>query len=650
MRGRIESRAGIRKGARPRWHRAALLLALAAAGGCAQLRGRLGLERPAPGPVPVEVPTSAAVLGFDRVLRAPGEHDGRFDLVVFPDSTQSRLLADGDSAVLLDLTGHGVVRRIRLSLTSADPDWLRRVALRMYWDDEAAPSVEVPLGDFFADGFAQLPYAAVPMGVGDGGFYSYLPMPFTRRARIVLENGTGLPIEGLSFDADVQRDGELATPVATFHALWSHDLRPRSAERHLVADVKGAGWFIGTALSAQGYEGSLSFLEGSGTFRVDGRVFQGTTSASYLGADASGRGALAGAFQGTTLRDDARARVAAYRWHLPDPIPFRESLRLELERGRANRDAADFATVAYWYQTEPHDPFPQMDHPAERRAPDVLIPAEAVRGSDLGVIGTGAGTLRLIVPVPRADLYEVVVYPQASPGAAAPTVTVRGSRAPARSLDVGPPGAEPGDLLPGVVVDTVAVTTRALELELAAGGSGIALPAAVHMRPLALWAAEWQVVGPWPNVRTPGGGANPALDSAWAPEADPTAPGYAAPSGRAEWRPTDADVGGLVQLARALPASEGVAAYAQAFLWAPDARAVSLVLDTEDAHQIWVDGVLASSGGAPEAGTVEQDAAVALHEGWNRVLLKLATGNGPWTFRLRVADPSGALRWARSPI
>ena len=623
-------------------------LALAGAAGCAQVRERRGRGAP-PAPVPVEVPTSTAFLGFDRILRAPGEPDGRLELVAFPDSAGSRRLADGDSAVLLDVAGSGVVRRIRLSLTSADPHWLRRIAVRMYWDGETSPSVEAPLGDFFGDGFESRPYASVPMGVGDGGFYSYLPMPFTARARIVLENGTGLPIEDLVFDADVQRGADLPVPLATFHASWSRADAVRSAEPHRVADLQGAGWLVGTTLTAQGYEGSLSFLEGTGLFRVDGERYRGIPIAAYLDAAPRG-GAMAGAFQGVTLRDDARARVAAYRWHLPDPIPFRESLRLELERGRANRDAADFATVAYWYQTEPHEPFAPLPFPSERRVPDVLIPAEAVRGSAIEVVGTGAGTLRMIVPVPRPDLYEIVVYAQVAPGMAEPMVSVRGSRTPPRRLPVNPPGAEPGDLLPGVVVDTVAVTTRSLELELSARGSGIALPAAVHARPLPLWSRAWQVVGTWPNAPAAGGSASPALDSVWQPELDPAAPSYVALGTSAEWRAADADAAGAVALAPLFPARERVAAYAQAFLWSPDDRNATLVLDTDDAHQIWVDGALASTRTGPPAGTREQDAAVRLRSGWNRVVVKLATSDGPFRFRLRAADPSGALRWARSPI
>src|SRR5688572_33029798 len=98
------------------------------------MRRGLGLE-PDP-PQPVQLPT-AGFAGVDRVLTPPGDGDGTFERIVFQPDAAAPV---GDSAVLLDLTGPAVVRGIRLSVTSPDPDWLRRVALAMYWDDEPEPS------------------------------------------------------------------------------------------------------------------------------------------------------------------------------------------------------------------------------------------------------------------------------------------------------------------------------------------------------------------------------------------------------------------------------------------------------------------------------------------------------------------------------
>ena len=624
----------------------AALIALLGASGCASVRRALGLV-PAGGQ-PVELPT-AAFFGADRLLTAPGEPDGELERIVFPASGASATVAPGDSVVLLDLTGPTVVRRLRISLASADPHWLRRIGLRMHWEGETEPSLHVPLGDFFGNGFEQRPYAALPMGVAGDAFYSYLPLPFARHGRIVLENGTELPIEELAFDADVETGAGLAEPVATFHALWSRDPRPRPDRRHVAADVEGAGWLVGMALSAQGYEGSFAFLGGEGLLRVDGRALDPSAVASYLGAPADGGSELAGPFQGVLLQDSARARLAAYRWHIADPIPFRSSFRLELERGPSNREGADYATVAYWYQTEPHAPLPSLPGPHERRVAEVLVPPGAVHGDELRVIGTGASTARVSIPVPRPDRYEVVVYPEASPGVVSPQVSVPGSARPGRALEVSPPGAEPGDVLPGVVVDTVAVTARALELALAAPGGGIALPAAVQLRSLNDWMVQWWAIGSWPNADV----TDPALAlrTIWGPDREPELDrSHPLPGGdAAEWTRLDASAHGWLEVA-----PRGGTVYAQAFLYAPRERGVVLVVESDGAHEVRVGGSpalprsprAAAEPPGVQPGEVELDA--YLRAGWNRVLVKLAAV-GQGRFRMRAADPEGGLIWARTP-
>ena len=617
----------------------AAFMAVIVAMGCGHFRQLVGLEPSAP--PPTELPTGIFA-GTQRILSLPGQADGRLQRIVTPGSGVNAEVAAGDTAVLLALTGPAVVRRIRIALTSSDPHWLRRVALRMHWDDEIEPSVHVPLGDFFANGFERRVYASLAMGVTSEGFYSYLPMPFARSARIVLENGTSESIEALTFDADVETEVSLTEPVATLHALWSRDPRPRPDRRHRVADIEGAGWFVGTTLTAQGHEGSFAFLRGNGVFRVDGTRLDSSTVASYLGASPDAGAAVAGPLEGVVLQESESARLAAYRWHLADPIPFRRSFRLELERGRANREGAEYATVAYWYQSEPHR-LPLLPGPHERRVPEVLVPRNALWGDEVEVVGMGRGVMRLTLPVPRPDRYEVNVFAQASPGSVNPTVSVVGSSGRGRVLDVNPVGSEPGDLLPGTVVDTVAVNGRAVDLHMDAGGGGVAVPAAVQLRPLTSWAARWWRIGSWPSE----GGSDAAvgLRYVWGPDNDPALDGvHRLPNGRAlAWEPLDADEDGAVALT-----PRGSISYAQSFLYSPRRRAVTFVVQHQGALQVRVDSTLALERPAqPGSVGVEMDA--YLLPGWNRVWVKLAAASLPGRFRMRVADPFGELYWARTP-
>ncbi len=421
------------------------------------------VSHPAPirAPAVVVTPTeSIATAGpLDGLFRMPSP-GSRFIHVSSTDTTGGNAdrfeVAPGDSVVLLDLQGPGVIRRLWITVSSRNPHYLRRIALEMYWDDETDPSVEAPLGDFFGDGFGKPSYASLVMGVTSGGFFTYLPMPFAHHARIVARNGTGRAIDAFYFNADVELVDSLPSPLATFHAWWHRDPRTTSPEPHLILDAHGAGHFVGMSLDAESLDGSLGFLEGDERFFVDGSFRgQGTGTEDYFNAGwYFDQGTFAAPFHGLVVKDDERGRIAAYRWQLPDPVPFHDSIRVDIEHGHANTVVADYATVAYWYQTEPHTPMPPLPPPDERQVAGVRIPAGAHMAADIPTTPTPNGWT-LSVPVPRPDRYEVVVYPMGGPGVGAATVAVAGR--PAHRLDLG--AAEPGTVLAPVVLDTVATRT-----------------------------------------------------------------------------------------------------------------------------------------------------------------------------------------------
>ncbi len=534
-------------------------------------------------------------------------------------------LAPGDSVVLLDLAGPGVIRRLWITVASGDEDYLRRLALKMYWDGEEAPSVAVPLGDFFGNGFEKRHYTALPMGVSSGGFYCYLPMPFAQRARIVAENGTGQVVDAFYFNASVELGPPLPEPLATFHAAWSRDPRTTSPRPHLVLDAAGAGHLVGVALSAESYDGSYWFLEGDEIFTVDGEFRgQGTGTEDYFnGGWYFQDGPFSAPYHGVVLMDPARGRVAAYRWHLPDPVRFRDSLRVELEHGHGNEVVADYATVAFWYQAEPHRALPPLPSPDDRRVLAVKVPPGAVLADSFETAeGPGGGrTVRL--PVPRPDRYDLWRYPMGEDGRPeSPVLAGRGMEA-----------ADP-------------------HLELALGPEE-PLPAALHPLPLRRWATEWLVVGPFPNPQRLGTEHSSALDSVYGPELDPD-PGrsFTGQDGSPLfWRPASGDSTGYVRLNPHFQPSDWVAAYALAFLHSPDDRDALLLLGADDAHELWVNGELASRRQGRNLSIPDQmEIPVRLRAGWNPVLLKVADLDGGWAFHLRAADPTGALRWSPVPV
>ena len=577
------------------------------------------------------LPLVTGCQGGDDPGKSPGPWDhllapgvGEFQQVSSYDTTGGNRdrfeIAPGDSAVLLDVEGSGVIRRLWITVASGDPHYLRRIALKMYWDGESAPSVAVPLGDFFGNGFDKVHYTALPMGVSSGGFYSYLPMPFTRSARIVAENGTGQVVDAFYFNAGIERNVDLPHPLATFHAWWSRDPRTTSRRPHTVLEGKGTGHLVGVSLNAEGYDDSYGYLEGDETFWVDGEFRgQGTGTEDYFnGGWYFQDGPFAAPYHGVVAMDPRKGRVGAYRWHLPDPVRFQDSIRVELEHGHGNTALVDMATVAYWYQVEPHPAFAPLPPPDDRRILAVKVPAGAQLLDSLESTSGEAGW-EVLLPLPRPDRYRIWVYPTGSDG-------------------------RPED--PELLRDSVSARESHLRVLLP---DFQRRPHALHPVPLRRWANEWWVVGPFPNPQTVGTEYSPALDSVFAPERDPDPEReYRLPSGTvAPWRRIVADATGYVRLNPHFRVSDWVAAYVQAFLFSPRAGPGTLLLGADDAHQLWVNGELVSTRQGRNISAADDLAVpVDLREGWNRVLLKVADLDGGWGFHLRAADPDSELRWS----
>ncbi|HKJ92086.1 MAG TPA: DUF2961 domain-containing protein [Longimicrobiales bacterium] len=621
-------------------------------------------------------------LDFLFTAPAPGvgfQHVSSYDTT--GGNADRRVAPAGDSVVLLDMDGPGVVRRLWITVASSDPDYLRRIALKMYWDGETNPSVEAPLGDFFGNGFDTRHYTALPMGMSSGGFYCTLPMPFAKHARIVAVNGTGRTISAVYFNLDLTTGDQLPHPLETFHAWWHRDRRTTRPTPHLVLDAAGQGRFIGLSLNAESYNNQLWFLEGDEIWHVDGRFRgQGTGTEDYFNSGwYFNRGPFAGPYHGLIIKNDSLGRIAAYRWQIPDAVPFHDSIRVEIEHGAENQEVADYATMAYWYQVEPHRPLPPLPPPDARRVLGVKIPPDAVPVDSLPVAQGPGGTLTLRVPVPRPDRYEMVVYararagrdtlrlalrpaagagPGTSPGAATASRTAGRHGGGERVLDLS--AEEPGRILAPASLGTAGLAGHDVDLEL--GGPAVAalghatspeaaaraLLAAVDLRPVRVWAREWNVVGPFANPRVPGSDRSPALDSVYGPERDPgLSRHYSGVDGaRVTWQRATAGDDGFVNLDDRFQPNDHVAAYARAFLVSPDARDATLLLGADDADQLWVNGQEVSSRQGPHASQPDEMAVpVHLHAGCNLVVLKVAELEGGWGFQMRAADPAGDLRW-----
>ena len=281
-------------------------------------------------------------------------------------------LESGAETVLLKAGGPGVVRHIWI--TVGMEKW-QDLVLRAYWDGEEEPSVEAPLASFFCAGMATRPpvITSLPINVNPtGGANCYFPMPFASEARITVENRNPARLDGF-FYAITWEECPLAPEEGRFHASFRQSRPLEYGRDHVILDgVRGRGQYVGTHLSWQ-QNSSGWWGEGEIKFFLDGdRDFPsicGTGTEDYFGGAWCFKGNYSAPFLGYPQGDsDGKPgnRHLLHRFHVMDPIRFREELRVSVQalgwrserRFLPLRD--DISSVAYWYQAEPHERFPDL--------------------------------------------------------------------------------------------------------------------------------------------------------------------------------------------------------------------------------------------------------------------------------------------------
>ena len=306
-----------------------------------------------------------------------GKHAAR-DLGLGWKISPSVRIEAGQTFALADIAGPGAVQHVWMTPTGR---W-RSSILRIYWDDEALPSVECPVGDFFACGwnkYAQVSSLAVCVNPGSA-FNCYWPMPFRKRCRMTLENR-----DAESMVLYYQIDYALA-PVpddaAYFHAQFRRTNPLPYKQVYTIADgIKGRGHYVGTYM-AWGVNNTGWWGEGEIKFYLDGDrdwpTICGTGTEDYFCGSYNFENQETKQYQDFTtpytglqvIRPDGvyqtQTRFGMYRWHIPDPIRFEQDLRVTIQAlgwrsgGRYLPLQDDIASVAYWYQTLPTAAFPKL--------------------------------------------------------------------------------------------------------------------------------------------------------------------------------------------------------------------------------------------------------------------------------------------------
>jgi len=285
-----------------------------------------------------------------------------------------------------EITGSGAIQHIWMTPTG---NW-RYSILRFYWDDEAKPSVEVPVGDFFGMGwgkFAHLNSLAVNVNPGSG-FNCYWPMPFRRKCRITMEN---INTEDMTLYYQVDYTlTDVPKDAAYFHAQFRRvNPLPYKQDYVLADSIAGKGQYVGTYM-AYGAHHNGWWGEGEIKFFIDGDkdypTINGTGTEDYFcgaydfdtrrknqaGVEEVNYTEYSTPYVGLhqVIKGDGHYEIAQrfgmYRWHIMDPIRFEKNLKVTIQAlgwrsgGRYLPLQDDIASTVYWYQTEPHKAFPAM--------------------------------------------------------------------------------------------------------------------------------------------------------------------------------------------------------------------------------------------------------------------------------------------------
>lgn len=289
------------------------------------------------------------------------------------------VIAPGQTFTLGEITGSGAVQHIWMTPTG---NW-RYSILRMYWDDEATPSVEVPVGDFFAMGWGKYaPITSQAICVNPGSaFNSYWQMPFRKKAKFTLENIDEKPMT-IYYQIDYTQ-APVPADAAYFHAQFRRtNPLPYKQVYTILDNVKGRGHYVGTYM-AWGVNNNGWWGEGEIKFYMDGDkafpTISGTGTEDYFCGSYNFENQETHQYQPFTtpytglaqvIKPDglyqSQQRFGLYRWHITDPVRFENDLRVTIqalgwkENGRYLPLKDDIASVAYWYQMEPHNPFPKL--------------------------------------------------------------------------------------------------------------------------------------------------------------------------------------------------------------------------------------------------------------------------------------------------
>jgi hypothetical protein len=244
----------------------------------------------------------------------------------------------GETKVLMNVTGAGVIQRMWLTISDRSPESLRSLRLEMYWDGAATPAVSVPLGDFFGVGLGRKTAFQNALFSDPEGrsFNCYIPMPFQKSAKVILVN-EGKSSMLLFYDINFQLVKSHPANTLYFHAYWSRKAKSELAKDfEILPQVSGKGRYLGMNMGVITDPIYQKSWWGEGEVKIyldkDGELptLNGTGTEDYIGTG-WGQGVFTHSYQGCLVADTAARSWAFYRYHIPDPVFFQKDCRVTIQ-------------------------------------------------------------------------------------------------------------------------------------------------------------------------------------------------------------------------------------------------------------------------------------------------------------------------------
>jgi len=296
----------------------------------------------------------------------------------------------GAEKEVFNADGPGVISHIWFTIAARGNDHLKELVLRGFWDGNAKPSVEVPIGDFFglnlgAYQIYQSEYLACSPGKS---LNCYFAMPYKRSARFVVANEGKQDVTSFYSNIDYMTVPKLPDDVMYFHAQYRQSapcvavtgevpkINKDGKLNHVYLETRGRGHLMGVTLgvlqNANGWWGEgddMIFIDDESKPAITGTGSEDYFLGSWNFGGQFGAQAFAHAMYGAhliTTPERTGGRYCCYRWHGDNPVTFERYLKHTMEHGHANDRGDNFYSCAYWYQTSPYTDFPSLPAVAQR--------------------------------------------------------------------------------------------------------------------------------------------------------------------------------------------------------------------------------------------------------------------------------------------